>query len=147
MNGLSKLILLLALVAIVAATACWTTSHVFFPPAPPTTDFHHWLHTQLGITADQDKALDKEEERFAAQRKDLVGMIQKDNEELATAMAQDREYSPRVMAAVEKIHHAQSELEEATLKHIFAMKPILSADQFDKLLKLTSETLTSPSDL
>ena len=147
MNGAGKIILLLIVVAIVAATACWTTSHLLFPPVPPTTDFHHWLHTQLGITADQDKALDQEEERFAAQRKELVEAIHQDNAELAATMAQDREYSPRVQAAVEKIHHAQSELEEATLKHIFAMKPILSTEQFDKLLKLTSEALNSPSDL
>ena len=147
MNGLGKLALLLVLVAVIAATACWTTSHLLFPASPRTADFHHWLHTQLGITPDQDKALDQEEERFAGQRQELVAAIQQDNEELAAAMAQDREYSPRVIAAVEKIHHAQSMLEEATLRHIFAMKPILTAEQFDKLLKLTSEALTNPSDL
>jgi Spy/CpxP family protein refolding chaperone len=147
MNGLGKLALLLALVAVVASTACWTTSHFIARSAPPQSNFHHWLHTQLGITADQDRALEQEEERFALQRKELVGTIQKDNAELAAAMAQDREYSPQVMGAVEKVHHAQSMLEEATLKHIFAMKPILSPEQFDKLLKLTSEALNSPSDL
>lgn len=147
MNSLGKLALLLVLVAVVAATACWTTSHLLVQQAPRPNDFHHWLHTQLGITADQDKALDQEEEHFAAQRKELVATIRKDNAELAAAMAQDRECSSRVQAAVEKIHHAQSALEEATLEHIFAMKPILSAEQFDKLLKLTSEALNSPLDL
>jgi Spy/CpxP family protein refolding chaperone len=147
MNSLGKLALLLALVAIVAASACWATSHFLSQNPPPQTDYHHWLHTQLGITAEQDKALDKEEERFAAQRKELVAMIQQDNTELAKAMMEDKEFSPRVVAAVEKIHHGQSELEKATLEHIFAMKPILSAEQFDKLLKLTSEALNNPSDL
>lgn len=147
MSNLGKLALLLILVAIVAASACWTTSHLFGQQAPLPADYHHWLHTQLGITADQDKALDKEEERFATQRKELVDAIKKDNVELAAAMAQDRAYSPHVQATVEKIHHAQSALEEATLQHIFAMKPILSPEQFDKLLKLTSEALNSPSDL
>jgi Spy/CpxP family protein refolding chaperone len=147
MSGLGKLALLLVLVAIVAAASCWTTSHLLVQRTPQPNDFHHWLHTQLGITADQDKALEQEEDRFAAKRKDLVETIQKDNAELAAAMAQDREYSPRVQAAVEKIHHAQSALEEVTLEHIFAMKPILSPEQFDKLLKLTSEALNSPPDL
>ena len=147
MSNLGKLALLLILVAIVAATACWTTSHLLVRQTPPSNDFHHWLHTQLGITADQDKALEQEEDRFAVKRKELVAAIQADNAELASAMAQDREYSPRVQATVEKIHHAQSALEEATLAHIFAMKPILSPEQFDKLLKLTSEALNSPSDL
>jgi Spy/CpxP family protein refolding chaperone len=147
MNSLGKLALLLILVAVVAASACWTTSHFLVKTPPPQGDYHHWLHTQLGITADQDKALDKEEERFASQRKDLVAMIQQDNAELATAMMQDKEFSPRVAAAVEEIHHGQSELEKATLEHIFAMKPILSPEQFDKLLKLTSDALNNPSDL
>jgi Spy/CpxP family protein refolding chaperone len=147
MNSLGKLALLLVLVAVVAASACWTTSHFLVKNPPPQSDYHHWLHTQLGITADQDKALDKEEERFADQRKELVAMIQQDNAELAAAMMQDKEFSPRVAAAVEKIHHGQSELEKATLEHIFAMKPILSPEQFDKLLKLTSEALNNPSDL
>ena len=147
MNGLGKLALLLGLVAIVAISTSWTTSCLMGRQAPPPADFHHWLHTQLGITPDQDKALDQEEKRFAAERKGLVEAIQNDNIELAAAMAQDREYSPRVQAAVDKIHHAQSALEKATLEHIFAMKPILSPEQFDQLLKLTHEALNSPSEL
>jgi Spy/CpxP family protein refolding chaperone len=147
MNSLGKLLLLLVLVAVVAVSACWTTSHLLIQQSPRPNDYHHWLHTQLGITADQDKALDKEEERFVAQKKELVEMIRQENMELATAMIEDKEYSPRVVAAVENIHHAQSELEKATLEHIFAMKPILSPEQFDKLLKLSSEALNNPSDL
>ena len=147
MNGLGKLTLLLVLVAVVAASACWMTGHFLSRQASRPDDFHHWLHTQLGLTADQDKALEGEEDRFAGQRKELVAAIKQDNAELATAMMEDKAYSPRVVAAVEKIHHAQSALEEATLAHIFAMKPILSPEQFDKLLRLTSEALNNPSDL
>jgi Spy/CpxP family protein refolding chaperone len=148
MSSLARLVLLLVLVALVASLACWTTSHLFLVKSTaPAGDFHHWLHTQLGITPDQDKDLEQEESRFATQRKELIAEIQKDNADLATVIAQDREYSPRVMAAVEEAHHAQSMLEEATLKHIFAMKPILTPAQFDKLLQLTSETLNTPADL
>jgi len=147
MNNLSKFAFLLTVVALVAAFTCWATSRLLVKQAPPSPDFHHWLHTQLGITPEQDKALEQEEDRFAVERKVLVQEIQNDNVELATAMSQDREFSPRVQAAVEKIHHAQSALEKATLEHIFAMKPILTPDQFDKLLKLTDTALNSPSDL
>jgi Spy/CpxP family protein refolding chaperone len=147
MNALGKLALLLILVAIVAASACWMTGHFLSRQASRQDDFHQWLHSQLGLTADQDKALDSEEDRFAGQRKELIANIKQDNAELATALMEDKAYSPRVVAAVEKIHHAQSALEEATLAHIFAMKPILSSEQFDKLLKLTSEALNNPSDL
>jgi hypothetical protein len=148
MSSLAKLVFLLVLVALVASLSCWTTGHVFLKPAPiPANDFHHWLHAQLGITADQNKALEQEESRFAIQRKELIAEIQKDNADFATAIAEDREYSPRVIAAVEKVHRGRSALEEATLKHIFAMKPILTPAQFDKLIQLTSETLKTPADL
>jgi len=147
MNGLGKLALLLVLVALVAASTCWMTSRMMCQPTPPASDLHHWLHTQLGITPDQDKALDREEERFALQRMELIAVIRQNNIELATVMAQDRDYTPRVQAAVDKIHHAQSALEKATLEHIFAMKPILSPAQFDQLLKLTGEALNNPTEL
>jgi hypothetical protein len=148
MSGLARLVFLLVVVAFVAAVSCWTTSHLFLNRAvQPPGDFHHWLHAQLAITPDQDKALEPEETRFATQRKELIAEIQKDNAELAGVLAQDREYSPRVMAAIEKVHHARGALEEATLQHIFAMKPILTAAQFDKLLQLTNEALNSPADL
>jgi Spy/CpxP family protein refolding chaperone len=146
MNNLGKLAFLLVVVIAVSTLTCWTTSYLLVQQTPPPNDLHHWLHTRLGITAEQDKALEQEEERFAAQRKELVLAIQADNVELATVMTQDREYSPRVQAAVDKIHHAQSALEKATLEHIFAMKPILTPVQFDELLTLTRETLTSSSD-
>lgn len=146
MNSLSRLLILLVLVAFVAASACWTTSRFLKSDVVHPISDHRWLHAQLGITEEQDKELDKEEDRFALQRKDLVETIRQANAELATTMVHEREYSPQVQAAVEKVHHAQSALEEATLQHIFAMKPILTPSQFDKLLTLTSEALNSPSD-
>jgi Spy/CpxP family protein refolding chaperone len=146
MTGIGKFLLLLTLVALVAAASGWMTSRILRSNGH-SGDFHHWLHAQLELTAEQDKALDPEEARFAAQRQRLIEAIRQDNADLALAMSQDREFSPRVQAAVEKIHHAQSALEQATLEHIFAMKPILSSAQFDKLLKLTSDALNSPSPL
>lgn len=146
MSTLGKLAFLLFWVAFVAVGACWTTSHFMGKPGVHSLEDHQWLHSQLGITADQDKALEKEEIRFAAQRRKLVDAIHQNNAELATVLARDREYSAQVRAAVEKIHQSQQELENATLEHIFAMKPILSPAQFDKLLQLTGQALNSPSD-
>jgi len=92
----------LVLVAVVAASACWTTSHLLSQNPPPQNDYHHWLHTQLGITAEQDKALDKEEERFAAQRKELITMIQRDNTELAAAMMKTKSFRPALLQRSKK---------------------------------------------
>lgn len=145
MKTTGKFVLLILLVALVASLSCFVTGRYMRSNAvEQQKDFHHWLHEQLNLTAEQNKALDAQEEKFAATRKQLGDELQKDNAELAQAMMQDREYSPRVQAAIEKIHHAQSSLEQATLEHIFAMKPILTPEQFDKVLHLTGETLNSP---
>ena len=144
MNGLWKLAGLLVAVAVVASLSCALTSRCW-PRVLPQPDFHHWVHQQLNLTPEQDKALDAQEESFAARKKLLNEEIQQANVELATVMQQDKEYSPRVVAAVEKIHHAQSDLEKATLEHIFAMKSVLTPEQFDKLLKLTGDALSKPS--
>ncbi len=146
MNGLGKLLGLLLAVAVVASLSCLLTSQLRTQVQPHPTDFHHWDHQQLDLTPEQDKALDAQEEAFAAKKKALGEKIQQASVELATAMREDKEYSPRVVAAVGKIHHAQSDLEMATLEHIFSMKSVLTPEQFDKLLKLTGDALSEPSN-
>jgi Spy/CpxP family protein refolding chaperone len=67
--------------------------------------------------------------------------IRSANKELAEAIKQDQAASPRVSAAVEKIHHAQGKLQEATLEHVLEMKEVLTPEQYQKLLNLTADEL------
>ena len=70
-----------------------------------------------------------------------LGRIRDATRELAEAIKQDQVNSPRVAAAVATIYHAQGELQETTLAHVFEMKSILSAEQYRKLLALTADEL------
>jgi Spy/CpxP family protein refolding chaperone len=70
-----------------------------------------------------------------------MGEIASANKELAEAIKQDQADSPRVSAAVETIHHAQGELQEATLEHVFEMKGVLTPEQYKRLLNLTADEL------
>ncbi|MEO8353541.1 MAG: hypothetical protein ABI680_17570, partial [Chthoniobacteraceae bacterium] len=56
---------------------------------------------------------------------------------------EDRSDSERVKAAVARIHQAQGELQNATLQHIFEMQPVLTPQQYEKLLQSTAEALTT----
>ena len=47
----------------------------------------------------------------------------------------------RVSTAVERIHDAQGELQEATIEHVFEMKGVLTPEQYQKLLNLTADEL------
>ena len=61
--------------------------------------------------------------------------------ELAAAMLEDKAFSERVAAAVERIHHAQGELQKLTIEHIFDMQTVLTPQQAEKLNKLAADAL------
>jgi Spy/CpxP family protein refolding chaperone len=135
-------LLLLVTVAVVAVLACWLTGHYL---RGHTTsghiEAHQWIHAQLGFTAEQETQLEPIEKRFDEQKRHYGEMLRIANQELAQAIREDRAHSPRVTAAVAKIHQAQGELQNATLQHIFEMQPVLRPEQYEKLIQLTAEAL------
>jgi hypothetical protein len=52
-----------------------------------------------------------------------------------------------VKAAVQKIHHAQGELQQAVLDHVFDMRPVLTQEQYDRLIQLTATALRDAPEL
>lgn len=139
-----QFVLLLVVVALVAMGACLLTRY-FIPIVrhDKPESAHYWIHEQLGITAEQKKSLDSIEHRYAERRAQLTQTIRQANRELATAIFEDKNASPRVNAVIEKIHAAQGDLQMVTIAHVFEMKAVLSPEQGDKLLKLTAEALKS----
>jgi Spy/CpxP family protein refolding chaperone len=137
-----QLIVMLVIVALVAAAACYVSAKVFGPLCPqPGVSGHEWIHKQLGLTSEEHKALESIERKFAERKRNLSGEIRSANKELAEAIKQDQADSPRVSTAVERIHHAQGELQKATLEHVFEMKGVLTPEQYQKLLNLTADEL------
>jgi nickel and cobalt resistance protein CnrR len=142
MNKPLKLIALLIIVALVAAAACYVSARVFGPLRPqPGVSGHEWIHKQLGLSPEEQKALEPIEIKFAKRKQNLSGEIRSANKELAEAIKQDQADSPRVSTAVKRIHRAQGELQKATLEHVFAMKVVLTPEQYQKLLNLTADEL------
>lgn len=142
MTNVLRLLLLLAAVAAVAVASCWLSGRYFrHGSTDRSVASHQWIHQELRIGTDQDKALAPVEERYAARRREMTEAIRQANMELARAISQDREYSPRVTAAIEKIHHAQGELQKATLEHVFEMRSALTPEQYEKLLRSTAAAL------
>ena len=107
-------------------------------------DAHHWIHTQIGLTAEQENQLVPIEQRYDEQRRHWSELIRVANTELAQAVLADEGDSPRVRAALAKIQEAQGQLQDATLRHVFEMKPVLRPEQYSKLLNLTANALSQP---
>ena len=137
-------LIFLALVAVIACAACWFTARYLNRTVHAEKgDAHAWIHTQLGITLEQEKALEPIEQRFAEQKKHFGEMLRIANAELGKAILEDRSDSERVKAAVARIHEAQGELQNATLQHIFEMKSVLTPPQYEKLLQSTADALST----
>jgi hypothetical protein len=141
-----QLCLMLALVALVSAFTCFTTLRVLEARREDPASAHRWIHRQLGLTADQDRALVPIEADFQARKGELTRRIAQANAELATAIKEEKAETPRVAHMVEKIHAAQGDLQKATLQHVFEMQAVLRPDQFDKLLDLTARALADVDD-
>jgi nickel and cobalt resistance protein CnrR len=136
----------LVLVASIAATSCvlaerWMSRCL----CQRQEQGHSWMHQKLGLNAEQKKKLEPLEQHYAEQKRHSEEMMKLANRELALAIVEDKEDSERVRTAIDKIHHAMGGLQKATLNHIFEMKGVLSPEQYEKLLQLTSQGLNEVS--
>jgi Spy/CpxP family protein refolding chaperone len=136
-----QLVAMLVVVALVAVGACFVTFRFLVPLRVNSVPTHEWIHQQLNLTADQIIVLEPIEEQFQQHKRELLAKIWSANKELAQAIEENQVYSTRVSAAIEKIHRAQGELQEATLQHVFSMKATLTPEQYKKLLDLTAAAL------
>lgn len=142
MKGVPRGIIFLVLVAAVSCVACWfTAAYLNRSHHTDHGDAHAGIHRQLGITAEQEKALEPIEQRYAEQKKHYGEMLRIANTELGKAILEDRSDSERVKGIVMRIHQAQGELQNITLQHIFEMKPVLTPQQYEKLLRSTADAL------
>lgn len=142
MKSWFRVSLFVVLIALVSGGTCYFAGHlVYRHETGRAGDYHYWIHAKLGLTPAQEKALEPIEEKFAARRKELLDLIRDGNRELAEAINADRNDSERVKTAVDKIHRAQGELQNAVLDHVFAMQPVLSSRQYDRLVRMTADAL------
>ena len=110
-------------------------------------NYHYWIHSQLSLSAKQESELEPIEAKFARRKDELVASIREANRELAGALLADKGDSERVKTAVQKIHRAQGELQQAVLEHVFDMQLVLTQEQYDRLIQLTAHALRDAPEL
>ena len=110
-------------------------------PVAKERDSHDWLHAELKLTADQEKALEPIEAKFAAEQRKLNEELRAANRRLAAVMSEEKVYSARVAAEVAAVHRCLGNLQRLSLEHVYEMRTVLSPEQGDKLLQLAREAL------
>ncbi len=123
--------LVTALVAFLAgaAGAAFGATVILARHAPEAPGLHALVHEGLDLGAEQERALDALEEDFAERREALEARLAEANRELAAAIEAHPSYTPEVGAAVERLHAAMGELQEATIEHVYGMRAILTDEQ------------------
>ena len=85
--------------------------------------------SDLRLSAEQKVRLDAIEAKFAVRRKALESELRSANRELANAIQESHQDSPKVQAAVDHIHHTMGALQKETIAHVFAMRAVLTPEQ------------------
>lgn len=128
-------------VVVVAAVSSYCTLRWAHRSESSSAESHQWLHKQLGITAEQSKALEPIETKFAERERLLRERMRSANGALAAAIAKSKGYSPEVAAAVEKVHSEMGELQKASIEHLFEMRSVLTPEQSDRLMQYAQKAL------
>ena len=135
------LIFLLVVVILAAVTSYFIQYYEKKIQTKNAAEAHYWIHDQLQLTPEQEQKLEPTEKKFAEQKKHYSELIRLANMELGQSLLKDKNNSPNVSDAIEKIHKAQGELQKITLQHVFEMKEVLTPEQYEKLLNLTANAL------
>ena len=67
------------------------------------------------------------------------------NVDLAEAIITEHAYGSKARQAVDRFHRAMSALQEDTIRHIFAMRAVMTADQAHRFDVLVAKALKPPA--
>lgn len=101
------------------------------------------VHHELGLTTEQNNRIETLESQFAERQKVLQAEMQAANRDLAAALDKEHAYGPQAQAAIDRFHHAEEQLQVATIKHVLAMRSVLNAEQSKKFDNAIHQALTA----
>lgn len=118
----------------------WVGMHAFHQRTP---GLHDIVHERLDLTPEQLGRIETIEADFATRRQALELEMRAANADLAAAIRAEHGYGPGVTAAIERFHHAMGDLQSETIRHVFAMREVLTPDQQTIFDSTIVESLTA----
>lgn len=143
--ALRSIVLMVLLTLAAGALGGWLGIAYGERQTAPAHDLHTIVHHELDLTAAQNQTIAALEQRFAARRKVFEAEMQAANRDLAVALDTDHVFGPRETAAVDRFHRAEKGLQEATIKHVLAMRAVLNAKQSKEFDRAIYKALTAGS--
>lgn len=138
--------LLTILIAICVSASLLTTRWVMHERASHSDDTlgHNWLHEKLGLTAQEEQAIDAFEGDYRAERNALMQAFNTRITDLSKRLVEQDDYSPEIDAAIHRIHEVHGKLQELSIRHYYDMMRVLPADKQAKLRELAVKALSQP---
>lgn len=141
--GWTRRYVLVALVAIVAALTTVYSVRLLSPREEAVgSDLHALLHGEIKLTLDQERRIGVLEARFAQDRRNLDQQLRVANAAIAAAYRSEHAYGPKVSGAIDRLHVVMGELQKLTLRHVVAMRGVLSPSQAAVFDKAVDKALT-----
>jgi len=136
-------IAMLALTVLAAGMAGWIGVQYGIHKSQP--DLDTLIHARLHLTPTQEYRINSLEDGFATRRSSMQAEMDAANRELSDAMARDHTYGPAETHAVSRFHAAMMQLQEDTIRHVLAMRAVLSPHQAAMFDRLVAEDLSQPA--
>jgi Spy/CpxP family protein refolding chaperone len=109
------------------------------------SDLDAILHRQLSLTQGQDRQIETLEAKFAVRQNAYEAEMRAANSDLAAAMTRDHVYGPPAQQAIERFHKAMMGLQEETVRHVLAMRAVLTPDQAKTFDAIIAKNLAGPA--
>jgi nickel and cobalt resistance protein CnrR len=143
-NSVTRLVLAVVLLtAIAAAAGGWAGIRYAVSEDQSRTGLDGVVHRELNLAPEQNRRIEALEAQFAARRSELEQDMRAANRDLAAAIAAEHVFGPLAQSAIERFHKAESALEEETVKHVLAMRTVLTREQTRQFDEAISKSLTS----
>ena len=128
-NPWRTFLVMLVVTVVAAAAAGWAGVQYGIGGSDGEADLDAVIHHDLHLTPEQDRAVRKLEADLAADRTDLQAKMRAANRDLAEAITKRHSYDDRARDAVERLHAAMSALQEKTIRHVLAIRALLTPEQ------------------
>ena len=128
---------MLVLTVVAAGFAGWAGVQYGIHRSSEAVDLDATLHRDLHLTPDQDRKIHLLEARYSHDRARLQSEMRAANRNLARSIVTTHAYGPNTQRAIDRLHTAMGSLQEDTVRHILAMRAVLTPNQqqvFDRTI-------------
>lgn len=129
MSATRGLLLTIVLSVLAAAAGAWGGARYVVGRMHHPASLHQTIHEKLHLTPEQERRISGLERGYAVRRHALEAEMRAANADLAQAIQATHSYTPAVQEAIDRSHHAMSELQKQSILHVLAMRQVLTPEQ------------------